>query len=64
MKEQIRAVLDKNNSLISDRKGISEVLRQQSVFVDEPKSCDDELPSFDRRTSSILTVKTNFGRSQ
>ena len=59
VKEQIKAVIDNNNLIISDRKGISEVLNLQfaSVFVNEPESCAEELPRFDRRTSSILTVK-------
>ena len=52
VKEHVRAVLNKNKELVTNRKEMAQVLNEQfgSVFVVEPDGKDDELPKFEYRT--------------
>ena len=49
VKEHVRADLNKNNELVTNRKEMAQILNEQfgSFFVVEPDGKDDELPKFE-----------------
>jgi hypothetical protein len=58
VKENVRALKDKNGELVTERCQIAEILNKQfkSVFVLEPNPTEQELPEFKSRTNAKFDV--------